>query len=77
MRRFGWIQGAKAPETSWFASLCNAVADQIGHILETVKWLQSAVPARSTGQKARLSHAFGHLFAISNRQTHRMNESWP
>jgi hypothetical protein len=32
MRRFGWIQGAKAPETSWFSSLCNAVASQIGHI---------------------------------------------
>jgi hypothetical protein len=75
MRRFEWIQGAKALEPSWFSSLCNTVADQIGHIFQTVKWLQSAVSARSTGQKARFSHAFVHLFTISNRQTHRINES--
>jgi hypothetical protein len=70
MRRFGWIQGAKALETSWFSSLCNAITDQIGNIFQTVKWLRSAMSARSTGQKARISHAFVYLFAISNRQTH-------
>jgi hypothetical protein len=31
----------------------------------TAKWLRSAVSARSTGQQARFSHAFVHLFAIS------------
>ena len=39
--------------------------DQNGHILRTAKRLRSAVSRPSTGQIARFSSRFVHLFAVS------------
>ncbi len=32
MSKFVCITGARAPETKWFSSCCNALGEQIGHI---------------------------------------------
>jgi hypothetical protein len=75
MRRFGWIQGAKAQETSWFSSLCNAVASQIGHILQDGEMAAICCVSALNRATSPLFARFRASLCHFSRQIHRIYEN--
>ena len=75
MSRFVCLQGVRPQETVWFSRACNAVGEQICHILRTAKRLRSAVSRPSTGQIARFSGPFVHPFAVSAAKANLIYEN--